>query len=96
MIGIDPKVSCHHLQIDSNCTLHRQKRRALNTERYEAIKEEVERLISNGLVKEANYPKWISNLVLVKKHNGKWRVYIDFSNLNQACPKDSFPLPRID
>lgn len=96
MIGIDPKVSCHLLQVDPSCPPHRQKRRALNTERYEALKEEVERLISNGFVREANYLKWISNPVLVKKHNGKWRVCIDFSNLNQACPKDSFPLPRID
>ncbi|CAI9762903.1 unnamed protein product [Fraxinus pennsylvanica] len=96
MIGIDPKVSCHHLQIDPGYTPHRQKRRALNAERYEALKEEVERLISNGFVREAKYPKCISNPTLVKKHNDKWRVCIDFSNLNQACPKDSFPLPRID
>lgn len=96
MIRIDLNISCHHLQIDMNCTPHRQKRRSLNNERYEALKEEVERLVNNGFVREAIYPKWISNPVLVKKHNGKWRVCIDFSNLNQACPKDSFPLPRID
>ncbi|CAA3002317.1 Hypothetical predicted protein, partial [Olea europaea subsp. europaea] len=39
---------------------------------------------------------WVSNSVLVKKYNGKWRVCINFTNLNKACPKDSFPLPRID
>jgi len=38
----------------------------------------------------------LSNLVLVKKKNGKWSVYIDFTNLNEAFPKDSYPLPRID
>jgi hypothetical protein len=32
----------------------------------------------------------------VKKKNGKWRVCVDFTNLNQACPKDPFPLPKID
>ncbi|XP_022876923.1 uncharacterized protein LOC111395145 [Olea europaea var. sylvestris] len=53
-------------------------------------------LIQNGFIREATYPKWVSNPVLVKKHNGKWRVCIDFTNLNRACPKDSFPLPRID
>lgn len=63
---------------------------------YVALKEEVQRLISNGFIREAMYPKWISNLVLVKKSNCIWRVCIDFSNLNQVCPKDSFPLPRID
>jgi ribonuclease HI len=96
MVGIDPRDSCHHLNIDPKATPHRQKRRALNPERYEALREEVKKLIDNGFVRESMYPKWVSNPVLVKKHNGKWRVCIDFSNLNQACPKDSFPLPRID
>ena len=38
----------------------------------------------------------MANVVLVKKANGKWRMCMDFTNLNKACPKDSFPLPRID
>ena len=42
------------------------------------------------------YPDWLANVVLVKKANGKWRMCVDFTNLNKACPKDSFPLPRID
>ena len=47
-------------------------------------------------IKESFYPSWLSNLVLVKKPNGKWRTCVDFTDLNKACPKDSFPLPRID
>ena len=42
------------------------------------------------------YPEWLANMVLVKKSNGKWRVCIDYTDLNKACPKDCFPLPRID
>ena len=42
------------------------------------------------------YPKWLANVVLVKKANGKWRLCIDFTDINKACPKESFPLPRID
>ena len=42
------------------------------------------------------YPEWLANIVLVKKANGKWRLCIDFTDVNRACPKDSFPLPRID
>ena len=45
------------------------------------------------------YPEWLANVVLVKKANGKWRMctdFMDFTDLNKACPKDSFPLPRID
>ena len=42
------------------------------------------------------YPEWLANVVLVKKANGKLRMCVDFTDLNKACPKDSFPLPRID
>ncbi|XP_022886722.1 uncharacterized protein LOC111402573 [Olea europaea var. sylvestris] len=72
------------------------KRRALNPERYEALKDEVSKLDRSGFIREAIYPRWISNPVLVKKSSEKWRVCVDFTNLNKACPKDSFPLPRID
>lgn len=71
MIGIDPKVSCHHLNIDPKFITHQQKIRALNPKKYEAFKEGVQRLENNRFMREAIYPKWISNLVLVKKHNGK-------------------------
>ena len=42
------------------------------------------------------YPDWLANVVIVKKANGKWRMCVDFMDLNRACPKDSYPLPRID
>ena len=42
------------------------------------------------------YPDWLVNVVMVKKANGKWRMCVDFTDLNRACPKDSYPLPRID
>ena len=42
------------------------------------------------------YPDWLANVVMVKKSNGKWRMCVDFTDLNKACPKDSYPLPRID
>ena len=47
-------------------------------------------------IKEVFYPEWLANTVVVKKKTGKWRVYVDFTDLNKACPKDPFPLPRID
>ena len=49
-----------------------------------------------GAIKEVFYPEWLANTVVVKKKSGKWRVCIDFTNLNKACPKDPFPMPRID
>ena len=49
-----------------------------------------------GLIREVYYPDWLTNVILVKKANEKWRMCVDFTDLNKACPKDSFPLPRID
>ena len=49
-----------------------------------------------GAIKEVFYPEWLANIVVVKKKNGKWRVCMDFTNLNKACPKDLFPMLRID
>lgn len=53
-------------------------------------------MLQVGFTWEVGYPKWLSNVVLVKKSNGKWRIGVNFTDLNKACPKDSFPLPRID
>ena len=49
-----------------------------------------------GAIKEVFYPEWLANTVVVRKKTGKWRVCVDFTDLNKACPKDPFPLPRID
>ncbi|XP_022855889.1 uncharacterized protein LOC111377073 [Olea europaea var. sylvestris] len=93
---IDPKIACHKLQVDPSVRLKQQKRRPLNPGRYESLNKGVQKLLHNGFLHEAKYPKWIANPVLVKKYNGDWRVGIDFTDLNNACPKDSFPLLRID
>ena len=58
--------------------------------------DEVTKLLVAGFIQEVHYPKWLANVVLVKKANGKWRMCVDFTDLNRACPKDSFPLPRIN
>ena len=70
--------------------------RALNTERYIALKEAVDKIISNKSIRETKYPSWVANPVLVKKPNGKWQTCVDLKDLNKACPKDSFSMPRID
>ncbi|XP_022852947.1 uncharacterized protein LOC111374507 [Olea europaea var. sylvestris] len=72
MVGIDPRISCHHLNMNSSCTPHRQKRRALNPEKYKALKDEVGKLSRTGFIREAIYPKWISNPILIlRKYNMK-------------------------
>ena len=96
MPRIDPEVACHRLAIKKGARAIRQKRRCFNQERYKAINGEVEKLLKAKFIREVNYPEWISNVVLVKKANGKWRMCVKFTDLNKACPKDSFPLPKID
>uniref|UniRef100_A0A803Q709 Reverse transcriptase domain-containing protein n=1 Tax=Cannabis sativa TaxID=3483 RepID=A0A803Q709_CANSA len=76
--------------------LVRMKRRALNSVRYAALKEEVDKLDMHCFIWEAFHSVCVSNPVPVPKPNGKWRVCVDFTNLNKACPKDSFPLLHID
>ena len=65
-------------------------------ERDKAIAEEVRKLREADFIREVYYLDWLANIVMVKKANGKWKMCVDFTNLNRACPKDSYPLPRID
>ena len=96
MKGIVPDLICHRLNIDPRIPARRQKRRLLNPKRAQALKDEVDRLIKVGFIPEAKYPAWVSNPVLVPKPDGRWRCCVDFINLNETFPKDSFPVPRID
>ena len=65
----------------------------MDAERYQALKDEVDKLLACNFIKESFYPSWLAKLVLVKKPNSKWRTYVDFTELSKACPKDSFLLP---
>ena len=96
MTGININITCHELNIDPTHKPVKQKRRKLGPERATAINEEVEKLLKVGSITEVRYPDWLANPVVVKKKNGKWRVCVDFTDLNKACPKDCFPLPHID
>ena len=96
MGGIDPTVITHKLNTKPSFKPVKQKRRSFAPERQKAINEEVGKLLQAGAIREVEYPEWLANAVLVKKANGKWRLSIDFTDINKACPKDSFPLPRID
>ena len=96
MGGIDPTIITHRLNISPSFKPVKQKRRSFALDRQKRINEEVGKLLKAGAIREVEYPEWLANVVLVKKANGKWRLCIDFTDINRACPKDSFPLPRID
>ena len=91
MPGIDPKIIIHKLHVDPLHQAVRQKRRKFPPERDAIINDEVRSLLDAGFIHEVQYPKWLANIVVVKKKNGKWRVCIDFKDLNKSCPKDPFP-----
>ena len=96
MRGIDPTIITYRLNVSLSFKPVKQKKRSFAPERQKAINEEVGKLLRAGVIREVEYPEWLANVVLIKKANDKWRLCIDFTDVNKACPKDSFPLPRID
>ena len=94
--GVDPNFICHRLNVNPSVVPKRQPPRRPSKEHAEAVRSEVAKLKQAGAIKEIFYPQWLANTVVVKKKTGKWRVCVDFTNLNKACPKDPFPMPKID
>ena len=91
-----PDFICHHLNVNPAVLPKKQPSWRSSKEHSDAIKEEVNKLKQAGAIKEVFYPERLANMVVVKKKNGKWQVCVDFTDLNKACPKDPFPMPRID
>ncbi|XP_073121112.1 uncharacterized protein [Henckelia pumila] len=96
LTGVPAHLAEHRLNILPGSRPVRQKKRHFGAEKDKVIAEQVRELLEAGHVKEVQFPTWLSNVVLVPKSTGKWRMCIDFRDLNKACPKDCYPLPRID
>ena len=96
MLGIPANIIQHRLNMDPKKKPVQQSRRVFALERNKAVMNEVNKLLAANFIKEVYYLEWLSNVIMVKKANGKWRMCVDFMNLNNACSKDNFPLPRID
>nr|GEV54551.1 reverse transcriptase domain-containing protein [Tanacetum cinerariifolium] len=82
--------------VDTSMPTGAAKKRGQAPERTKAIQAEVQKLVEAGIKREVFYHDWLSNPVMVKKHNGSWRMRVDFTDLNKACPQDCYPLPEID
>ena len=93
---VDPNFICYHLNVNPSVTPRKHPPWRSSKEHSDAVKDEMMRLKQAGAIKEVFYPKWLANTVVVKKKNGKWRVCVDFTELNKACPKGPFPMPHID
>jgi ribonuclease HI len=96
LFGVNRDVIEHSLNVDPSFRPRKQRLRKMTDDKAEGARNEVKRLLSAVVIREVTYPEWLANTVMVKKANGKWRMCIDFIDLNKACPKDEFPLPRID
>ena len=95
-LEVDPDFICHHLNVNTSVIPKKQAPRRSSKEYSDTIRDEVIKLKLVRAIKEVFYPEWLANTIVVKKKSGKWRVCIDFTNLNKAYPKDPFSTPWID
>jgi hypothetical protein len=96
LCGVNRDVIEHSLNVDPSFIPRKQRLRKMTDDKAKGARNEVKRLLSADVIREVTYLEWLANTVMVKKANGKWRMCIDFIDLNKAYPKDEFPLPRID
>jgi Reverse transcriptase (RNA-dependent DNA polymerase). len=96
MPGVPREVIEHRLAVRPDVRPVWQKVRRQAPKRQAFIREEVARLLEADFIREVIHPEWLANPVVVPKANGKLRMCIDYTDLSKACPKDPFPLPRID
>ena len=96
MPGILREVTKHTLKIRPSSKPVKQRLRRFDEEKRRAIGEEIVKLLATGFIKEVYHREWLANPILVRKKSGKWRMCVDYMGLNKSCPKDRFPLPRID
>jgi hypothetical protein len=96
LCGVNRDVIEHSLNVDPSFRPRKQSLRKMSDDKAEGARNEVKRLLSAGVIREVTYSEWLANTIMVKKANGKWRMCINFTDLNMACLKDEFPLPRID
>jgi hypothetical protein len=97
MPGVPRELIEHCLNVDPKATPKRQHLRHFANARRDAIKKELAKLLVAGFIREVFHPEWLANPVLVRKKNSnKWRMCVDYTDLNKHCPKDLFGLPRID
>ncbi|XP_072076762.1 uncharacterized protein [Arachis hypogaea] len=93
MLGLDPEVMSHRLAVKPDAKPVAQQRKKMSQEMADEFAKQTAGLLEAGFIKELEYSTWLSNVVLVKKASGRWRMCVDYSNLNKACLKDSFPSP---
>ena len=85
MDGINPVRASHKLNVILSARSVRQKVRRFHPDHHQVNQAEVHNLLKAGFIKEIKYPKWLTNVVVVPKKGGKWRAFVDYTDLNEAC-----------
>jgi len=96
MPSVDPNFYCHHLNIYPSTKLVAQKKRKIRPEKWGAATKQVNELLKASIIRKLQYATCLSNVVLALKSNGKWRMYIDYTDFNKFCLKNPFSLPDIN
>jgi hypothetical protein len=96
MPGVTRELAEHTLEVNKTTRPIKQKLRRFATDRKQAMEVEVCKLLAAGFIRECKHPVWLINSVLAPKETSGLRMCIDYTDLNKHCPKDPFPLPRID
>ena len=93
MPGLDRNIVEHQLPLKKGFRPFQQPARQMKAEVLEEVKKEVQKMLDAGFIRPCRYAEWISSVVSVQKKDGRWRVCVDFRDLNRATPKDEYPMP---
>src|SRR4026209_6425 len=93
MPGLDRSIVEHRLPLKKGFRPFQQPAPQMKAEVLEEVKKEVEKMLDAGLIRPSRYAEWISSVVPVQKKDGRWRVCVDFRDLNRVTPKDEYPMP---
>jgi hypothetical protein len=91
--GLDRSIVEHRLPLKNGFRPFQQRTQQMKVEVLVEVKKEVEKMLEAGFIRPCRYAKWISSVVPVQKKDGRWRVCVDFRDLNRATPKDEYPMP---
>ncbi|CAL8163073.1 unnamed protein product [Prunus armeniaca] len=97
MPGLDRELVEHKLPIKEGYLPVKQAKRRMTMDTELKVKEEIERLLKARFIKPTIYADWLANIVpVLKRKTGAVRIYVDYRNLNEASPKDEYPMPMVD
>lgn len=95
MPDIDPSVACHDLNVEVNTCYVSQRHMRQFLEKVQVPASTIKGILDTEFISKARYTQWLSNIVLVRKASGNWKMFVDYTDLNKACMKDSHPLPNV-